>query len=102
MNIKSISAYLAALTLSFNVYAVEVQEKPNISIPDPTSSTVKIALNQENSPGAQLTAHVVNSHTTPQATAEKPSELPALSVYLMIIAAYSIYGYRANSKNDES
>lgn len=102
MNIKSVSTYLAALTLSLNVCAAEVQEKPNITIPEQAPSIVKIALNQENSPDTQLAAHVVNSHTIPQVTAENPSEVPALSVYLMIIAVYSIYGYRANSKNDES
>ncbi|WP_027149802.1 hypothetical protein [Methylobacter tundripaludum] len=91
---KSILTYLAVLTLSFNVFAVEVQEEPKMTTPD------KIALNQENSPGIPLAAHIVNSHTIPQASAEKPSEfITALSVYLIIIVVYSIYGIKANSKN---
>ena len=94
MNMKSILTYLAVLTLSFNVFAVEVQEEPKITTPD------KIALNQENSPDTPLAAHIVNSHTIPQASAEKPSEfITALSVYLIIIVVYSIYGFKANSKN---
>jgi hypothetical protein len=103
MNIKSISTYLAALTLSFNVFAVEVQEKPNITTTDQISSAVKIALNQENSPETFLAAPIVNSHTIAQASAEKPSEfITAISVYLIIIVIYSIYGFKANSKNIEN
>ncbi|MDO9048796.1 MAG: hypothetical protein Q7U66_13835 [Methylobacter sp.] len=90
---KSILTYLAVLTLSFNVFAVEVQEEPKITTPD------KIALNQENSPDTPLAAYIVNSHTIPQASAEKPSEfITALSVYLIVIV-YSIYGIKANSRN---
>lgn len=87
---KSLLTCLAALTLSFNVFAVEVQEKPKIT------TTGQIALNQENSPAT----HIVNSHTTPQPSAEKPSELiTAFSVCLIIIIIYSIYGFKANAKN---
>lgn len=94
MNMKSILTYLAVLTLSFNVFAVEVQEEPKMTTPG------KIALNQENSPVAPLAVHIVNSHTIPQASGEKPSEfITALSVYLIIIVVYSIYGIKANSKN---
>ena len=94
MNMKSILTYLAVLTLSFNVFAVEVQEELKITTPD------KIALNQENSPDTHLAAHIVNSHTIPQTSAEKPSEfITALSVYLIIIIVYSIYGFKANSKD---
>ncbi len=94
MDMKSILTYLAVLTLSFNVFAVEVQEEPKITTPD------KIELNQENSPDTRLATHIVNSHTIPQASAESPSELiTALSVYLIIIIVYSIYGIKANSKN---
>src|SRR5450759_1758852 len=100
MNMKSILTYLTALTLSFNVFALEVQEKPKITMPNQTSSVVKIALNQENSPDDYLATHIVNSHEIPQASDEKPSEfLTALSVYLIIIIVYSIYGFKANSKN---
>lgn len=102
MNIKSISTYLAALTLSFNVFAVEVPGKPEITMPDQAPSAVKIALNQEIPPDV-LAAHIVNSHTIPQASAEKPSEfITALCVYLIIIVVYSIYGFRADSKNAEN
>jgi len=91
---KSILTYLAVLTLSFNVFAVDVQQEPTITTPG------KIALNQESSPVAPLATHIVNSHTIPQASAEKPSEfITALSVYLIIIVVYSIYGIKANSKN---
>ncbi len=94
MNMKSILIYLAALTLSFSVFAIEVQEEPKITTQD------KIELNQQNSPLTHLTTESVNSHTIPQASAEKPSELiTALSVYLIIIVVYSIYGMKANSKN---
>jgi hypothetical protein len=87
---KSILTYLAVLTLSFNVFAIEVQEQPKIT------AAGQIALNQENSPAT----HLVNSHTIPQASAEKPSEfITSLSVYLVIIIVYSIYGIKANSKN---
>lgn len=100
---KSILTCLAVLTLSFNVFAIEVQEEPKIAATDQTISTVKIALNQENSPDTHLATHIVNSHTIPQASAEKPSEfIAALSVYLLIIVVYSIYGFRANSKNIEN
>ncbi len=97
MNIKSILTYLAVLTLSFNVFAVEVQEEPKSTTVD------QIALNQEHSPNTLLAAHVVNSQTIPQASAEQPSEfLTALSVYLIIIVVYSIYGFKANAKNIEN
>lgn len=96
MNMKSLLTYLAILTLSFNVFAVEVQEEPKILAPE------QIALNQENSPDTPLAASIVNSHTTPQASAEKPSEfITSLSVYLIIIIVYSIYGFKANAKNTE-
>jgi hypothetical protein len=100
MNIKSILTYLAVLTLSFNVFAIEVQEKSKITKPDQTSSVVKIALNQENSLDTHLAINTVNSHTIPQALGEKPSEfITALSVYLIIIIVYSIYGFKVNAKN---
>jgi len=97
---KSILTYLAVLTLSFNVFALEVQEKPKIIKTDQTSSFVKIALNQEKSPDALIATNIVNSHTIPQASAEKTSEfITALSVYLIIIIVYSIYGFKVNAKN---
>jgi hypothetical protein len=100
MNIKSLSTYLAALTLSFNVFAVEVQEKPMLTKPEQTSSFVKTALNQENSQDILSANNIVNSHTIPQASAEKSNEfITSLSVYLIIIIVYSIYGFKANSKN---
>lgn len=90
---KSILIYLAALTLSFNVFAIEVQEEPMVA------TTAQMALNQENSQDT-LAAHIVNSQTIPQDSVEKPSEfITALSVYLIIIIVYSIYGFRANAKN---
>lgn len=97
MNMKSILTYLAVLTLSFNVFAVEVQGDPTIT------ATERIELNQENSPASHLANPMVNnSHTIPLASAEQPSEfITALSVYLIIIAVYSIYGYRTNAKNIE-
>jgi hypothetical protein len=86
---KSLLTCLAVLTLSFNVFAVEVQEEPKIITPN------RITLSQANSPDT----HIVNSHTIPQASAEKPSEFKtALCVYLIIIVVYSIYGIKANSK----
>lgn len=100
MNIKSILTYLVVLTLSFNVFANEIQEKQKVTTPDQTSSIVKIALNQENSPDTHLATKIVNSHTILQVSDEKPSEfITALSVYLLIIIVYSIYGFKANSKN---
>jgi len=97
---KTILTYLAVLTLSFNAFALEAQEKPKITTPDQTFSVVKIALNQENSPDTHLANNIVYSHTMPQASAEKPNEfIAALSVYLIIIIVYSIYGFKANSKN---
>jgi len=99
---KSILIYLAVLilTLSFNVFALEVQQKSKITSTDQTSSFVKTALNQEKSPDALIATNIVNSHTIPQASAEKTSEfITALSVYLIIIIVYSIYGFKANSKN---
>ncbi|HEY8097018.1 MAG TPA: hypothetical protein VIE65_13125 [Methylobacter sp.] len=99
---KSILTYLAVLTLSFNVFAIEVQEEPKIITADQISSVVKLALNQENSQGVPLASHIVNSQTIPQTSAEKPGEfITALSVYLIIIIVYSIYGFRANTKNIE-
>ena len=100
MNIKTILTCLAVLTLSFNVFALEVPEKPKIIASDQTSSVVKVALNQENSPDNYLASQIVNSHKIPQAPAEEPSEfLTSLTVCLFIIIVYSIYGFRANSKN---
>jgi len=96
MNMKSIFTFLAVLTLSFNVFAAEVQKKPEIT------ANNQIALNQENSPDTHLATHIVHSHTISQAPAEKPSEfITALYVYLIIIIVYSIYGFKANSKNIE-
>ncbi|HEY8220261.1 MAG TPA: hypothetical protein VIF86_09165 [Methylobacter sp.] len=90
---KSILTYLAALTLSFNIFAVEVQEEPKIITPN------KISLSQANSPETHSAAHIVNSHAIPQASTEKPSEFKtALCVYLIIIVVYSIYGIKASSK----
>lgn len=100
MNMKSIFTFLTVLTLSFNVFAVEVQEESKTTTADLTSSVVKIALNQEISPDAHLASHHVNSQTIPQASTEKPSEyITELSVYLVIIIVYSIYGFKTTSKN---
>lgn len=94
MNMNSIVTFLIVLTLSFNVFAVNVQEQPSITTPDP------ITLNPQNSPVTPLAAPLVNSRTIPQASTEKPSEfITALSVYLIIIIVYSIYGFKANAKN---
>lgn len=103
MNMKSILTYLAVLTLSFNVFATEAREKPKIAATAQTLSSEEIALNQENSQDTALAAHIVNSQPIPQASAEKPNEfITALSVYLLIIIVYSIYGYKANSNNIEN
>ena len=100
MNMKSILIYLAVLTLSFNVFALEVQQKSKITSTDQTSSFVKIAMNHEKSPDTLIATNIVNSHTIPQASVENPSEfINALCVYLVIIIVYSIYGFKANSKN---
>ncbi|MGZ5006548.1 MAG: hypothetical protein ACXWE9_00565 [Methylobacter sp.] len=94
MNIKSILIFLAVLVLSFNALAVESQEEPKIITPD------NITLNPQNSPDTDSASHIVNSHTIPQASAEKPSEfMTALSVYLIIIVVYSLYGITADLKN---
>jgi len=61
MNMKSILIYLAVLTLSFNVFALEVQQKSKITSTDQTSSFVKIALNQEKSPDALIATNIVNT-----------------------------------------
>ena len=95
MNMKRLFTFLAAFILSFNVFALEIQEIPAVVAPDQASSFVKIALNQENSPDSLFTDAIVNSHTIPQASAEKSSEfLTALSVYLLIIIVYSIHGFK--------
>ncbi len=92
MNMKSILTYLAALTLTLNIFTVEAQEVPTVT------TTEQIELNRENLP----VTHIVNNHTTPQASAENPSEfITALTVYLIIIIVYSIYGFKANTKNIE-
>lgn len=83
MNMKNLLRYLAVFVFSFNAFAVDVQEEPKGVMPD-----------------TYLATHIVNSHTIPQASAEKPSEfITALGVYLIIIIVYSIYGVKANSKN---
>jgi hypothetical protein len=64
MNMKSIFTFLALLTLSFNVFALEVQEKPKITSTNQTYSLVKIALNHESSPDTLLATNIVNSHNT--------------------------------------
>lgn len=100
MNIKSILTCLAILTLSFNVIALDVQGKPTVATPDQTSSFVKTAVTQEHSSDSPLANNIVNSQTVPQAPTGKSSEfVTALSVYLIIIIVYSIYGFKANSKN---
>ncbi|MGZ5525932.1 MAG: hypothetical protein ACXWFF_13010 [Methylomonas sp.] len=94
MNMKSTLTYLAVLTLSFNVFAVEVQEEPKIATPN------KVEQNQINSPNTHLATHIVSSHSINEASAEKPDEfMTALSVYLIIIIVYSIYGIKAHSEN---
>ncbi len=96
MNTKSLLASLAVLTLSFNVFAVDVQEEPKLI------TTTQIALNQQDSPASHLANQIVNSHTIPQASSEQPSEfITAFSVCLIIIV-YSIYGFMANAKNIEN
>lgn len=100
MKMKSLLIFLAALILPLNVFAFEVQEKPKITTPEQISSVVKVALNQENSPHDYLATPILNNQTIPQSSTEKPSEfITELSVYLLIIAIYSIYGFRASSKN---
>lgn len=99
MNIKTILTYLAMaiLTLSFNIFAVEVQEEPKIT------ATEQIALNQKNPQDTPLATDIVNSHAIPQALTEKPNEfITSLSIYLIIIIVYTIYGFKANSKNTEN
>jgi hypothetical protein len=92
MNMKSILTYLATLTLTLTIFTVEAQEVPTVT------ATEQIELNRENSP----VTHIVNSHRTPQASAKNPSEfITALTVYLIIIIVYSIYGFKANTKNIE-
>ena len=99
MNVKNLLTYLAALILSFNVLALEVQKKPNINTSDPTPSVVKTALNQEYSRVDYFAAPMVNGQASHQASVEKPGEfLTELSVYLLIIVVYSLYGFRAHSK----
>jgi len=99
MNMKSILTYLAVLILSFNVFAREVQEKPENSRTEQMSSVVKTALNQENSPDTHLATDIVNSQTIPQSSGKKPSEfITAVTIYLIIIIVYSIYGFKASSK----
>jgi len=94
MNMKNALTYLAALILSFNVFAVEVQEEPKIIAPD------SVEQNQISSPAAQLATPIVNSHAISEASTEKPDEfMTALSVYLIIIVVYSIYGIKASSEN---
>jgi len=93
MNMKSLLTCLAVLTLSLNVAAIEVQEEPKIIAPS------KITPTQKNSPDTHPSTQTVNGEASPQASAEKPSEfMTALSVYLIIIVVYSIYGIKANSK----
>ena len=100
MNMKSLFTFLAAFILSFNVFAHEIQEIPAVIAPDQASSFVKLALNQDNSPDLLFADTIVNSHTIPQASADKSSDfITALSVYLLIIIVYSIYGFKANSRN---
>ncbi|MDD5462417.1 MAG: hypothetical protein PHG00_12415 [Methylococcales bacterium] len=97
---KSLLIYFAALTLSFNAFALEVEGKPAITRFEQRSSLVKTALKQENSPETFLANPIVNSHTIPQASNEKPNEfLTALGVYLIIIIVYSIYGSKTNTNN---
>jgi hypothetical protein len=94
MNMKSALTYLAALILSFNVFAVEVQEEPKITAPN------SVEQNQITSLATQLATPIVNSHAISEASTEKPDEfMTALSVYLIIIVVYSIYGIKANSEN---
>jgi len=94
MNMKSALTYLAALILSFNVFAVEAQEEAKIAAPD------SVERNQIVSPDTQLATPIVNSHAMSEVSTEKPDEfITALSVYLIIIVVYSIYGIKANSEN---
>lgn len=94
MNMKSALIYLAALILSFNVFAVEVQEEPKIA------TLNKVEHNQINSPNTHLATSIVNSHAISEASMEKPDEfMTALSVYLIIIIVYSIYGIKAHSED---
>jgi hypothetical protein len=97
MNMKSALTYLAGLILSFNVFAVEVQEEAKIAaIAAPNS----LDQNRISSPATQLATPIVNSHAMSEASTEKPDEfMTALSVYLIIIIVYSIYGIKANSEN---
>ncbi len=96
LNCAFIESDKVELTLSFNVFAINVQEEPKITANDP------ITLNQETHRPLALATHIVNSQTIPQASAEQPSELiTALSVYLISIIVYSIYGFKANAKNIE-
>jgi hypothetical protein len=94
MNMKSALTYLAALILSFNVFAVEAQDEAKIA------TLNKLEQNQISSPDIQLATPIVNSHAISEASTEMPDEfMTALSVYLIIIIVYSIYGIKANSEN---
>jgi hypothetical protein len=97
---ESLLMYFAVLNFSFNAFALKVKERPTVNQIDQSSSLVKKALKQENSPETFLANPVVTSHTIPQASNEEPTEfLTALGVYLIIIIVYSVYGFKINAKN---
>ncbi len=97
MNMKSILTCLAVLTLSFNAFAVQVQEEPE------TAALNNVEMNQIKSPDTRLATQIVNSHSISEASAEKPDEfMTTLFVYLVIILVYTIYGIKAHSEKSET
>jgi hypothetical protein len=85
------------LTLSSNIFAFEPQEKTQTYNQVP--SVVEAAFSQENFQHTLLAKNIVNSQTMPQSSTESTNEfLTAISVYLIIIIVYSIYGFTVSSK----
>lgn len=101
MNINKMLLYIAAFAISFNTFAFEPHLKPKIdAYNNQVPSVIEVALNQENVQDTLLAKNVVASQTISQSSTDNSSELlNAISVYLIIIAVYSLYWLKFSSKN---
>jgi hypothetical protein len=103
MKMKSILIVLATVILSCDVYALEFQKSQGIPMADQVPSSVNYLLNQDTTRNILQTNNIVESHTTSLASVENPDEfVTAITVYLIIILVYSIYGLKVSYDDSET
>jgi hypothetical protein len=83
---------IIALTFSFNVFAIGYPTQPITDIESELPLVTELALNQEVLQKPFFTTHIDNTFSSAKPAADISSELlTEVSVYLIIIAVYSLY-----------